>query len=45
MVCCFVGLIVISLAIGTQVNDFYGWMCFGIGLVVLGLIEHFDQKN
>lgn len=45
MLVCFVGLIVISLAIGTHFNDFYGWMLFGIGLVVLGLIEHFDQKN
>lgn len=41
----FIGLIVTSMAIGVYVNNFYDWMTFGIGLILIGAVNHFDQKE
>lgn len=41
----FIGLIVTSMAIGIHTNNFYGWMTFGIGLILIGAVNHFGQKE
>lgn len=42
MITVFVGLTILSLAVGHSQGATEGWILFGIGLILMGLIEKYE---
>ena len=40
----FVGLLIISIAIGTEFTTFMGWIVLGIGIMFASLIKHLNDN-